>query len=234
MSRLNDILYPRSIINFSRSFTAAYLLVFNGVFPLNIILNVIGFGIRIKGRHNLPEKEAILISNHVLYLDPSIIACAIYPKRAYFSVMEETFSMPLLGVFIRFLGAFPLPKRNPLPIVLPKIRKALERQLIHFFPEGKLYPFNQRIKRFKDGAFYLAYRLNAPVIPMTTVLRYRRIGRLKLPFLPPRITIVIGKPVSPSSFDNGKRTPREVAHSLSHYMRSLMQKTIDKHLSPPV
>lgn len=228
MKRSNRRSYPKDIINLSRPFTTLYILLLHGISPFIILINAIGYGLSIYGRRHLPEKNAILISNHVFFLDPNLIAGAIFPKRTYFSVMEETFSMPFFGMFIRLLGAFPLPNRNPLPIVFPKVKKAIRRQLVHFFPEGVLYNHNQRIKPFRPGAFYLAYQLHVPVIPMTTVLTYRRIGGKKLTFLPPKVTIVIGKAVHPGQFDDGVRTPRQIARSMAEHMRSIMQETIDR------
>ncbi|MBA7647751.1 hypothetical protein ES703_55530 [subsurface metagenome] len=117
----------------------------------------------IKGRKNLYPQRAFLVSNHVLYLDPGIIAHTIRPRRIYFSALEKTNLVPGLGTYIRLLGAFPIPEENPLQRMRKALERALEeRGLVHFFPEGELFRMSQDLGAFKEGVFLLSFRINVP------------------------------------------------------------------------
>ena len=131
-------------------------------------------------------------------LDPGLLAHALRPRRVYFTMLEETAMIPLLGTFVRLLGGVPLVRSSG-----SRRERAIDdalRQLglVHFFPEGECFLRNQEIQPFRRGAFHAALRRGLPVIPVTTVLRarawplWRRLG------LPPRVLVVIGVPRQPS------------------------------------
>lgn len=183
------------ILNFSFHFRVLSAFVY---YPVLFILSIVCpllFGFRVKGRKNLKGiKKAILISNHCYYVDPGMVALAVAPQRLYFSTLESTINKRGLGTFLRLLGSFPIPSDNPSRIVRP-VKKAIDHNmLIHFFPEGVLYDYNQNITDFKIGAFHLASLFEIPVIPIVIVLKKHKLifksGRRI-----PRVTIVIGEPI---------------------------------------
>ena len=144
------------------------------------------YGYRVRGRENLPRREAslrkaensrdrrpvIFVSNHALPLDPLLHALSILPRFTYFTLLEDTVLTPVLGTFVRLLGGIPIP---PDPDWLDDIEAAVKAALagrgrIHFYPEGECFLLNQEIKPFKAGAFYYAIRCGAIIIPIVTVL----------------------------------------------------------------
>ncbi len=169
------------------------------------IYDVLFFGIHIEGRENLKGiSRGILVSNHTLIVDPGIIAHAIRPRRTYFTMLEETATIPFLGTFVRLLGGVPIPEGPAgLRLLCSAAREALRRPgFIHFFPEGEIYTWSQEVKPFHPGAFLIAHHLGLPVIPVTTVLHERRIlGRGSFRILgrtihvPPSVTMVIRPPI---------------------------------------
>lgn len=194
------------------------------------------FRLRIEGRERLRRvASALLVSNHTLVLDPGIIAHVLRPYRTYFTMLEETACIPVLGTFVRLLGAIPIPTRTA---AMRSLERTIRRDLqdlpfVHVFPEGECYLWNQEIKDFQPGAFYLACRLGLPVVPITTVLRERRwLGRSAFHFsgrtlrVPPQVTVVIGEALYP------KRTAHEAvkleAIEMSRETRAIMQRTIDQ------
>ena len=127
-------------INSSLPFRCLSFVVFHLTLLLVVIFDTIVYTVSIEGRKNLRVDKAFLVSNHTLYLDPALIAHVVFPRRTYYSALEETFKRPFIGTYIRLLGAFPLPEKNPLPRVMRSLRKALTtRGLVHFFPEGELF-----------------------------------------------------------------------------------------------
>jgi len=200
------------------------------VFFLVLVFDTLFYRLEVKGRRNLHLDKAFLVSNHSMYLDPATVGQAVYPRRTHFAVLEDTFSIPILGGMIRLLGAFPLPKGNPMKVLLGPMKTALDTfGLVHFFPEGKLYPFNTDIKRFREGAFFFAIHFNVPVVPMTIVVKRRKGKASGISILPPKVRVIIGKPVYPDRY-HGEGGLRESMHAMAAAVHRQMQDTIDSFL----
>lgn len=146
------------------------------VIVLGRVLIGLLYGYRVRGRENLAAirgRRAVFVANHVLPLDPLFQACAIAPRRTYYTLLEETVLTPVLGTLVRLLGGIPIPPDpERLPAVDEAMRTALEsRGLAHFYPEGECFLFNQELKDFKAGAFYYAIKHRAAIVPLVTVLK---------------------------------------------------------------
>ncbi len=153
----------RSPIDFSASFRLASSLVFGLTLLIVVAFDQAFFGLRIHGRRNLRLPRALLVSNHSMTLDPGIIAHALRPRRTLFSAMQRTFAIPVLGTYIRLLGAFPLPTKHP----IERLRSPIERAaachgFVHFFPEGKLRRGRRDVSGFQDGVFLLSVLTGIP------------------------------------------------------------------------
>ena len=64
---------------------------------------------RVVGLENLPEGGAILCPNHASFWDPFVVAMAL-PVDSRLTVMakDELFHYPVVGWFLRKVGAFPV------------------------------------------------------------------------------------------------------------------------------
>ena len=225
----------QKILTYGPSFIPATV-TFHFILLLVVLFNRLIFRLRIEGRERLSEAApAMLVSNHTLVLDPGIIAHVLRPQRTYFTMLEETACIPLLGTFVRLLGAIPIPTGGAGMRSLERtIRRNLkDRHFLHVFPEGECYLWNQEIKDFQLGAFYLACRLHLPVVPITTVLHQRRwLGRTTFHFagrtfrIPPQVTAVVGEAVYPKAKTGGAL--KLEAAELSRETRTIMQRTIDQ------
>jgi 1-acyl-sn-glycerol-3-phosphate acyltransferase len=208
------------------------------VWPLLFVSRVI-FGLRVKNGYNLRHaRSAFLVSNHTLFLDPGVLSMAVLPFRTLFTMLEETALIPVLGTFVRLLGAVPIPEDSrQFRRFERNLQQALRLQgFVHFFPEGECYHWSQEVQPFHPGVFVLASRLEVPVIPIATVLHRRSWGgRHYLGFLrrriyiPPRVTVVIGSPLEPAS--SRSRPPsslRETAAALQKRTQAWIQGVIDR------
>jgi 1-acyl-sn-glycerol-3-phosphate acyltransferase len=197
-------------------------------------------GLQVEGREHLEGLgRGIVVSNHTLLMDPAVIAHALRPRRTYFTMLEETSTIPFLGTFVRLLGGIPIPRsRAALRTLERSLREALSALgFVHFFPEGECYRWNQAVRPFRPGAFVLALRLKVPVVPVAIVLRERRLwgcrsvrllGRRL--YLPPRVVVVISPPVFPPpgpEAGSGARL-RAAASALSRSVRAQVQSAIDQ------
>jgi len=188
-----------SVTNFSPLFRLsiwAFLLLY--ILPL-ILFNYLVFGLRIKGRKNLrrtSKRGSILVSNHSLYLDPAILIHTLLPRRAYYTALKSHFHNPLGGAILRVMGGIPVPGKWGMRRAESTIRQALDSGIdVHLFPEGEMTHLNQQPKAFLMGAFYLAVRLQASIVPITIAYRPRRLFGKVINHRFIRVTSVVGKPV---------------------------------------
>ncbi|MDP2241842.1 MAG: MFS transporter [Burkholderiales bacterium] len=122
------------------------------------------------GLDHIPDKgPAVLVCNHVSYVDALIIAAAC--RRPIRFVMDHRiFSIPVLNFIFRSSRCIPIASAKEDPAMLERaydeIARGLEAgDLIGLFPEGRitdtgeLYPFRPGIKRILD-------RTPVPVVPL--------------------------------------------------------------------
>ncbi|MBI3938385.1 MAG: 1-acyl-sn-glycerol-3-phosphate acyltransferase, partial [Betaproteobacteria bacterium] len=123
-----------------------------------------------EGLEHVPEEgSAVLVCNHVSFVDALIIAAAC--RRPIRFVMDHNiFRIPLLSFIFRVSRAIPIAPAKEDAALLEKgyeeIARALEQgDLVCIFPEGRItdngemYPFRSGIRRIID-------RTPVPVIPM--------------------------------------------------------------------
>jgi len=122
------------------------------------------------GLEHIPEEgPAVIVCNHVSYVDPVVIMAAC--RRPIRFVMDHNiFKVPVLNFIFRTGGAIPIASRKDDPAMMERafneVAKALQAgELIGIFPEGRitdsgeLYPFRPGIQRIIDET-------PVPVIPM--------------------------------------------------------------------
>ena len=102
---------------------------------------------------------------------------------------------------------------------MESMRAQLEKgRIVHFYPEASLWPWYDKLRPFRNGAFHLAVKSGVPVLPMVFTFRQPRglIGRLRKK---PLITLHIGMPEYPAN------TGSERSRVLQ--MRSAVQETME-------
>ncbi|TDA67047.1 MAG: 1-acyl-sn-glycerol-3-phosphate acyltransferase [Clostridia bacterium] len=119
-------------------------------------------GWKVRGRENLPRRgPVVVISNHISLWDPIVVGTALN-RRVYFMAKEELFRLPVLGLLIKGLGAFPVHRGRA---DLTSLRRALNLlasgQVIGVFPQG-----GRGLKEFRQGAALMAVRARAPIVPV--------------------------------------------------------------------
>ena len=123
-----------------------------------------------KGLEHIPEQgPALLVCNHVSYVDALIIAAAC--RRPIRFVMDHhIYRIPILNFIFRTGRAIPIASFKDDPVVLERaydeIAKALEAgDLVCIFPEGKITNSGQ-MNPFKPGVQRIIQRTPVPVVPL--------------------------------------------------------------------
>ena len=127
------------------------------------------YHIKAKDLEKIPDDAAVLVCNHVSYVDALIIAgCIRRPVR--FVMHYKIYNMPVLNFIFRTAKAIPIAGKyddeNLLNKAFDEIDKALaDGDLVCIFPEGRLTS-NGSIRAFRDGVEKIIKRRPVPVVPM--------------------------------------------------------------------
>lgn len=116
----------------------------------------------VRGTEHLPlQGPVILAGNHPTVLDGLLVA-VFCPRRITFLIKAEVMAIPLIGHFLRRLGAIPVARGGD---ALQRSVQVLERgACLGIFPEGD--PSNQEeLIRLRRGVAVLARETGLPVVP---------------------------------------------------------------------
>jgi len=120
--------------------------------------------------HNIPDEgPAVIVCNHVSYMDAMIIAGACH-RPIRFVMFKPIYNMPVLNFVFRTAKAIPIHSKSADPetyeAAFNKISEELNNEeVICIFPEGKLTTDGD-IDTFKNGIEKILQRNPVPVVPM--------------------------------------------------------------------
>lgn len=168
--------------------------------PIIFVISKLILGLKIEGRENINDFEgpAISVSNHVHMIDCAMIGLAMFPNRIFYTASDASFKMPVIKYIVKLLNGLPISDDISRKRKLVKVIDELLRdgEIVHFYPEASLWPYYNKIRRFKNGAFEMSVKNNVPIIPM--VYTYREVtGLRKLIKRKPFITLKILEPIYP-------------------------------------
>lgn len=154
------------------------------------------FSLTSEGAHHLPESgPAIVVCNHVNYLDPFIMG-VVFDRPLHFMAKSELFENPILGWLLRKVYAFPVRRgRSDRQAIRHALKVLQEGHVLALFPEGTRSKTGA-LQEFQRGAAMLALRSGAPIIPMVILGGHEALaGGRKLPRRVP-IKVRVGEPIT--------------------------------------
>ena len=178
------------------------------------------------------EGPAVLVCNHVSYIDGLIIAGACR-RPVRFVIYEPIYRLPVLHFIFRTGKAIPITSQKEDPETFKNAFKEIslaldDGELVCIFPEGSLTK-DGKIDKFRPGIEKIIKRNPVPVIPLA--LRglwgsfFSHKGGKALSSRPKRlwsrIELVAGKPLSPSL---------TTANNLFNIVKTLKNKTRRSHV----
>lgn len=190
--------------------------------PVIYLISKVMFGLKIEGRENLEKIKgpAITVSNHVHFLDCAMIGLAMFPKRIYYTASDGSFKMPVIRHLVKLLNALPISEninsKKRLLLAIDELLKNGEK--VHFYPEASMWPYHEKIRKFKNGAFEVAVRNNVPIIPM--VFEFREVtGLRKFIKEKPFITLKILEPEYPNEELSKRQQMENLKENISNKMK---------------
>ena len=171
-------------------------LLYSLLWKLAFIIFKVFFRIEIQGRENIPsEGGAILVSNHLSYLDPIVISL-VTTRKINFIAKEELFKNLPFRLLISSLGAFPLERGG---FNRTSYRRALhilrEGKLLVLFPEGTRRQKRGKIGSLRKGAARIALRAGVSLVPIAIQGTDRALPRGGKIVRIAKISIRIGRPL---------------------------------------
>ncbi|ABL66535.1 lysophospholipid acyltransferase family protein [Chlorobium phaeobacteroides] len=164
------------------------------------------FGISIEtiGSENYSANQHYLvISNHAGMADiPLLLGTMKLNLR--FVAKEELGKIPIFGWALKQAGYIMIRRgqnRDALKSLLDAAETLKNGRSIHIFPEGTRSETGEMLP-FKRGAFLVAQKGGAPILPVTIIGSHLITPKKSLKIHKGKIRIIIGKPITPSNFES--------------------------------
>ena len=190
-------------------------------FPILKILTKILYDFKIEGKENIRNlKEGVItVSNHVLFLDCAMVGLAYGFKKVYFTTLEGSFKIPFVRKLIKLLRAMPIPESIKNRVYFMKAVDDIlkEENSVHFYPEAALFPYFDKIRHFKNGAFDFAVRNNKPIVPMVITFREPK-GIRKIFKKKKDVTLKVLEPIRPKVEGNTKQRVEDLKNQVYNEM----------------
>jgi 1-acyl-sn-glycerol-3-phosphate acyltransferase len=178
----------------------------------------------IAGDEHVPrEGGAVLVSNHIGYLDFVFAGFAARPARRLvrFMAKESVFRHRVSGPLMRAMKHIPVDRAQGEEAFGHALKSLRSGEIVGVFPEATISP-SFTLKKFKSGAARMAQQAGVPLLPVAlwgtqrlwTKGRKRDFGRNHVP-----ITIRIGEPMAAD--------PEESAVSITERLRGQVQELLD-------
>ncbi|MEI8186894.1 MAG: lysophospholipid acyltransferase family protein [Chlorobiaceae bacterium] len=161
-----------------------------------------GIAIEITGEENYdPEQNYLVISNHAGMADIPLLLGSMH-LNLRFVAKEELGKIPIFGHVIKQAG-FVMIKRGQNREALKSLLAASEvlksGRSVHIFPEGTRSA-DGKLLPFKRGAFLVAKKGGAPLLPVTIIGSNLITPKKSLKINRGKIRIIIAPPLQPSLF----------------------------------
>jgi len=165
-----------------------------------------GWKLRVEGMENLPSGGAVLVANHQSAVDIPMLLSA-FPRPVRFLAKRELGEIPLFGKAMAAAGNLFVDRDDPRDAVR-MLREAgaqlRDGRLVVVFPEGTRSG-DGSIGEFRPGAFYLAQKSGAPVVPVYVDGGYRAIPKGGYRVRPAELLVRALPPLSPGEGAGGSK-----------------------------
>jgi 1-acyl-sn-glycerol-3-phosphate acyltransferase len=174
-----------------------------------MLCNLAGVRLRIVGvEHIDPEANYIIAANHLSYMDTPVVLGHL-PVNFRFMAKAGLFKIPFLGTHLASAGHLPVVNDNPRDGIkaLNEAAKliAARRISVLIFPEGGRAATGE-MKEFRDGAFFLAIKSGAAVLPVALIGTYEMLPFGSGVMRPGPVTMRIGQPIETAGRHIKERT----------------------------
>lgn len=201
------------------------------------------YRVEVRGLENFQKagKRAVIIVNHLSYIDPPLIG-AYLPEKFTFAIDAEQAQVWWVKPFLNVGKCYPIDRNNPMAIksLIDEIKK---NKKIVIFPEGRISVTGSLMKVY-EGPGLIADKAGAPILPIrvdgTQYTMFSKLKNLPKRSFFPKITITILPPVEldvPKNVNSRERRKylgqklydimSDMMFESSDYKKTLFQSLID-------
>jgi len=144
--------------------------------------------------------QVIVAANHASYVDPPLVG-GVFPGRLRILAKESLFRVPMLGFFIRALGAIPVKREDGQKsgAVMKNLLSLLsDGKSVLLFPEGTRSP-DGRLKPLEAGVAYLSVKTGVPVLPVYVAGSFKAWPKGKKFPRPSKLSLRAAPPIYPDT-----------------------------------
>ncbi len=190
-----------------------------------MILATGGVRVRVEGAEHIdPAQPAVYTANHLSALDiPVLYSCI--PGQFRILAKRELFSYPFMGWHLSRSGQIPIEQGDARASLrgLNRASESLRHGMpLAIFPEGGR-AHDGHMQPFMAGAFYMAIKAQAPVVPIVLIGNYELLPINSFHLHPGRVRMIICEPIPTTSM-----VPRQM-NELSARVRKVMLDTYYAH-----
>lgn len=150
-----------------------------------------------------PDQQYVFCSNHFSLIDTPLMFGRM-PREFRILARHDLWRIPFLGWHLNRAGHLPVRRENP-KVAARNIEQAAQKirdgYSVLIFPEGGRTR-EDRMRRFKPGAGYIAISAGAPIVPMAIVGTRDILPPSSLHLRPGRAELRVGEPVPTAGLDH--------------------------------
>lgn len=189
-----------------------------GVLGARLALRLAGARLVVRGLENIPQgRAAVFMPNHQSNCDPPAVFSILPPVLVL--AKKEFFRVPIVGRGMVLRGFIPVDRKNrekAIQAVEEAARSLRVGNSFLVYPEGTRSP-DGRLQPFKKGAFMMAIRAGAPIVPISVSGAWRIMRKGELAIRPGVVRITLHHPIPTegSTFADRDQVMRRVRQAIS-------------------
>lgn len=190
------------------------------------------YRVEVKGLENYYKagKKAVIIANHVSFLDPALLAVYL-PDKIAFAINTEIAKLWWVKPFLRFSKSYAIDPTNAMAAktLISEIKR--NKKLV-IFPEGRITVTGSLMKIY-EGPGMIADKADATILPIriegAQFTCFSKINNVPRPFYFPKITITILPPerISASAELDSRSRRKYISLRLYNIMADMMFESSD-------
>lgn len=161
------------------------------------------YGVKIYGLQNLPRRNGVIVAaNHASEFDPIFVGVGMY-RKIHYMAKAELFRHPVIGWFLRQLGAFPVRRGGAdRQAIKQSLGLLQEGQVLGIFPEGHRSRSGE-LQSPHTGVALLAIKAGVPVVPAAITGNEHLTVKNIFARRKQRVEVRYGSPLNPADFTQG-------------------------------
>lgn len=172
------------------------------------------FRVKVVNKERFPMEGPVIVSiNHTSYWDVPLVA-SFMPRKLHYMAKRDLFDIPVLGRFIRSVGAFPVSRgKGDVGAIKTALSALAENKVVAIFPEGRRVLAGMEHSA-KPGVALIAEKSGAPILPVAIGGKYRLFSK---------IPIVIGEPIWVKAPKTGHRSAEELKEISADLIQTILK-----------